>query len=149
LDERLAVARHCGADVTINARQADVATECARAGMAEFDVVFECSGDPACVNQGLSLLGPGGAAILVGIPPADSVSFDPHVVRRNELRLQGVRRQNHCVGPVIELIAAGRLNASPLVTHRFPMERTSDAFELVADYRDGVIKAVIDVSGKK
>ena len=149
LDERLAVAERCGANTTINARQSDVAAECAYAGMAEFDVVFECSGDPACVNQGLSLLGPGGAAILVGIPPVDAISFDPHVVRRNELRLQGVRRQNHCVGPVIDLIAAGRLDASPLVTHRFPMEKASDAFELVADYRDGVIKAVVDVSGKK
>jgi L-iditol 2-dehydrogenase len=147
LDERLAVARSCGAELTINARQVDVATECTRAGLPEFDVVFECSGDPACVNQGLSLLGPGGALIMVGIPPADSIAFDPHVVRRNELRLQGVRRQNHCVGPVIDLIAAGRLDASPLVTHRFPMDKTAAAFELVADYRDGVIKAVIDVSG--
>ncbi len=147
LDERLEVARRCGAEVTISARQANVAAECARAGMAEFDVVFECSGDPACVNRALTLLGPGGALILVGIPPVDAISFDPHVVRRNELRLQGVRRQNHCVGPVIDLIAAGRLDASPLVTHRFQIERTSDAFELVADYRDGVIKAVIDVSG--
>jgi L-iditol 2-dehydrogenase len=149
LDERLAVARRCGAKQTINARQANVAAECASAGLPEFDVVFECSGDPACVNQGLSLLGPGGALIMVGIPPTDSIAFDPHVVRRNELRLQGVRRQNHCVGPVIDLIASGRLDASPLVTHRFPMEKTSAAFELVADYRDGVIKAVIDVSGKK
>jgi L-iditol 2-dehydrogenase len=147
LDERLAVARRCGADMTFNARQANVAAESARAGLTEFDVVFECSGDPACVNQGLSLLCPGGALIMVGIPPVDSISFDPHVVRRNELRLQGVRRQNHCVGPVIDLIAAGRLDASPLVTHHFAMEKSSAAFEMVADYRDGVIKAVIDVSG--
>jgi L-iditol 2-dehydrogenase len=147
LDERLAVAKRCGADVTVNARQADVAPECARAGLSEFDVVFECSGDPACVNQGLSLLSPGGAVILVGIPPTDSISFDPHVVRRNELRLQGVRRQNQCVEPVIELLADRRLDASPLVTHRFPIDRVSAAFEMVADYRDGVIKAVIDVSG--
>jgi L-iditol 2-dehydrogenase len=147
LDERLAVAKRCGADVTINARRETVAAECSRAGLAEFDVVFECSGDPACVNQGLSLLSPGGAVILVGIPPRDSILFDPHVVRRNELRLQGVRRQNQCVEPVIDLLAERRLEASPLVTHRFPMEKTSAAFEMVADYRDGVIKAVIDVSG--
>jgi threonine dehydrogenase-like Zn-dependent dehydrogenase len=131
--------------MTFNARQADVAAECARAGLTEFDVVFECSGDPACVNQGLSLLCPGGTLIMVGIPPVDSISFDPHVVRRNELRLQGVRRQNHCVGPVIDLIASGKLDASPLVTHCFAMEKSSAAFEMVADYRDGVIKAVIDV----
>jgi threonine dehydrogenase-like Zn-dependent dehydrogenase len=140
LDERLAVARRCGADVVINARQANVAAACARAGLAEFDVVFECSGDPACVEQGQTLLRPGGALLLVGIPPGDAVSFDPHRMRRHELRFQAVRRQNRCVGK--------RLDPSPLISHRFPMEQVSAAFELVAGFRDGVIKAVIDVSGK-
>jgi len=148
LDERLAVARRCGADVVINARQANVAAACARAGLAEFDVVFECSGDPACVEQGQTLLRPGGALLLVGIPPGDAVSFDPHRMRRHELRFQAVRRQNRCVEPVIGLIAGKRLDPSPLISHRFPMEQVSAAFELVAGFRDGVIKAVIDVSGK-
>lgn len=149
LDERLAVARQSGADATINARQGDVRTECARAGVPEFDVVFECSGDPACVDQSQSLLRPGGTLMLVGIPPVDAVSFNPHPMRRNELRFQNVRRQNGCVEPVIRLIAEGRLDPAPLVTHHFPMEQVSTAFEMVAGYRDGVIKAVIDVSGAK
>jgi L-iditol 2-dehydrogenase len=147
LDERLAVAERCGADATINARQCDVRAECTRAGMAEFDVVFECSGDPACVDQGQTLLGPGGTVVLVGIPPVDAVSFNPHPMRRNELRFQNVRRQNGCVEPVIKLIADGQLDPSPLVTHHFQMEQVSAAFDMVAGYRDGVIKAVIDVSG--
>jgi threonine dehydrogenase-like Zn-dependent dehydrogenase len=35
--------------------------------------------------------------------------------------------------------------ADILITHRFPMERTQEAFDLVAGYGDGVIKAVIEV----
>ena len=65
------------------------------------------------------------------------------------LRFQNVRRQNRCVEPVIQLIAEGRLDPTPLVTHRFAMEQVSAAFEMVAGYRDGVIKAVIDLSAKK
>jgi L-iditol 2-dehydrogenase len=145
LDERLAIARRCGADATINARQIDIAVECVRLGLPEFDAVFECSGDPACIGQGQSLLKPGGALMLVGIPPGDAVSFNPHLMRRSELRFQAVRRQNQCIEPVVELIATGRLDPSSLVTHRFPLDQVSAAFELVAGYRDGVIKAVIDV----
>ncbi len=87
--------------------------------------------------------------MLVGIPAVDSVPFDPHCMRRKELRFQAVRRQNGCVEPVVELIADRRIDPSPLVTHRFPMDQVSAAFELVAGYRDGVIKAVIDVSGNE
>jgi L-iditol 2-dehydrogenase len=99
------------------------------------------------VEQGLSLLRPGGGLMLVGIPPVDTVTFDPHRMRRFELRLQAVRRQNDCVAPVVRLIADRRLDPSPLLTHRFPLSEISAAFELVTGYRDGVIKAMVDVSG--
>jgi L-iditol 2-dehydrogenase len=147
LDERLAVARHCGADATWNPRRDDVVAAINQADPQGVDVVFECSGDLACLDQGQSLLRPGGALIMVGIPPVDAVTFDPHRARRSELRLQGVRRQNACVVPVIDLIAQRRLDPTPLVTHHFPLAEISAAFELVAGYRDGVIKAVIDVTG--
>jgi L-iditol 2-dehydrogenase len=185
LDERLAVARACGADWTGNAngdcpnfRPNENGTVPLRSPKADndglerpsynsdglerpsyttaaireqeplgLDVVFECSGDPACIDQAQQLLKPGGTLMLVGIPPTVEVSFDAHVMRTRELTFRSVRRQNECVAPVIELLHAGRIDAAPLLTHRFPLDRIRDAFELVAGYRDGVIKAVIDISG--
>jgi L-iditol 2-dehydrogenase len=143
LDERLAVARRCGADFVFNPRQCDVAAAIAGSAPLGLDAVYECSGDPACLEQGQSLLGPGGAVIMVGIQPVDAVSFDPHRMRRTELRFQAVRRQNECVAPVVRMIADRAIDPSPLVTHRFPLSEISAAFEMVANYRDGVIKAVI------
>ena len=35
------------------------------------DVVFECSGDPQCVDEATQILAPGGTLVLVGIPPGD------------------------------------------------------------------------------
>ena len=145
--ERLAVARRCGADRVANPRQEDVAAAIAGAAPGGLDLVFECSGDPSCVDQGQSLLRPGGCLMLIGIPPTDAVAFDPHPMRRMELRFQAVRRQNHCVVPVVGLIAQRRLDPAPLLTHRFPLNEISAAFELVAGYGDGVIKAVLDLSG--
>jgi L-iditol 2-dehydrogenase len=146
LNERLAVARQCGADTTFNPRQLDIVGAINQSEPQGLDLVFECTGDPACLDQGQSLLGPGGSLMMIGIQPVDAVTFDPHRMRRFELRFQAVRRQNDCVVPMVCWIAQRRIDPAPLLTHHFPLNEISAAFELVAGYRDGVIKAVLDVS---
>jgi L-iditol 2-dehydrogenase len=145
LDERLAVAQRCGADWTGNARKSDVAVAISQQEPAGVDVVFECSGDPACLNQAVAMLAPGGTLVLVAIPSADRVSLDPHAMRRKELKLANIRRQCGCVAPMIELIRTGRIDARPLLTHHFPLSKIADAFDLVAGYRDGVVKTMLDL----
>jgi L-iditol 2-dehydrogenase len=36
------------------------------------------------------------------------------------------------------------VDVSTMTTHRFNLKNTKEAFDLVADYRDGVMKAMID-----
>lgn len=146
LDERLAVARQCGADWTGNPRRQDVVAEIARLEPQGLDMAFECSGDPACIAQAINLLAPGGVLFLIGIPPTVEVSFDAHRMRTKELTFRAVRRQKGCTAAAIRLVGDGFIDTSPLVTHRFPLEKIRDAFELVAGYGDGVIKAMIDLS---
>ena len=146
LDERLDVARRCGADWTGTPRREDIAAAIAQREPQGLDFVLECSGDPECIDQGQQLLGPGGTLLLVGIPPEDRVSFDPHRMRRMELTMKSVRRQKDCVAPAIGLVSERRIDLRPLVTHHFPLERIHDAFELVAGYRDGVIKAILHLT---
>lgn len=147
LDERLQVARRCGADWTGNARRDDVTGAIAAQHPRGLDLVFECSGDPACIDQAQRLLAPGGTLVLVGIPPMPQVSFDVHRMRRMELSFKNVRRQIGCIAPVIRLLGGGHFEVDPLLTHRFPLAEIREAFELVAAYGDGVIKAVLDLSG--
>ncbi len=145
-DERLDAAGRLGADWTGNASRDDAAAAIQRREPLGVDVVFECSGDPECLDEAIELAAPGGTVMMVGIPPVERVSFHSHVVRRREITLRAVRRQRECVAPVIAAIADGRLDTSPFVTHRYPLERIADAFELVAEYRDGVIKAMVALS---
>jgi L-iditol 2-dehydrogenase len=146
LDQRLAVARACGADWAGNATHGEAAAAILQKEPQGLDVVFECSGDPMCVDEGQKLLAPGGTLMLVGIPPTNRVIFDAHRMRRKELVFKSVRRQRNCVGPVIEMMAAGQLDPRPLLTHRFPLDRIAEAFDLVARYGDGVVKAVIELT---
>jgi threonine dehydrogenase-like Zn-dependent dehydrogenase len=49
------------------------------------------------------------------------------------------------VEPVIGLLSAGKINVDHLITHCLPFEKTKEAFDLVAGYRESVIKALIAV----
>jgi len=146
LDERLAVARACGADWTGNPRREDVVAAIRRLAPLGLDVVFDCAGEQEALDQGVELLEPGGALLVVGIPEVNRVSFDINLLRRYELRILNVRRQNECVAPAIDLVASGRADVRPLVTHHFRLEETPQAFELVSARRDGVLKAIIRIS---
>jgi L-iditol 2-dehydrogenase len=146
IDARLKAAEALGADWTGLAKQQDVVAEILRIEPKGLNVVFECSGDPACIDDAVRLLAPGGTLALVGIPPATEVSYDPHAARTKELVFRNVRRQKSCVAPVIRWIAEGRVDTSVFLTHRFGLDEIRDAFELVADYGDGVIKAIVDLS---
>lgn len=109
----------------------------------QLDVVFECCGEQSAVDQAVDLLKPGGRLVLVGIPETDRISVCIDVCRRKELILQNVRRQNHCTRLVMDLVADGRIDVDGLITHRFPLERTREAFDLVDARTDGVVKAMI------
>jgi threonine dehydrogenase-like Zn-dependent dehydrogenase len=110
------------------------------------DAVFECAGEQEALDQSVQLLKPGGTLLIVGIPETDRINFSSSLLRRNELRIRNVRRQNECVDTAIELIASGRVDVRPLVTHHFPLEETARAFELVSARSDGVVKAIIRIS---
>ena len=46
----------------------------------------------------------------------------------------------------LEMIDRGVLAVEDMITHRFSFEDTQAAFDMVAEYRDGVIKAIIHLS---
>ena len=110
------------------------------------DAVFECCGDPEALDQAIDLLRPGGTLLILGIPEMDRVSFDAHKLRRKEIRIQNVRRQCRRTQRAIDLVASKKVDIDFMATHTFSLEQTQQAFELVAAYGDGVIKAMISIS---
>ncbi|MCX7003212.1 MAG: alcohol dehydrogenase catalytic domain-containing protein [bacterium] len=143
LDERLAIARAAGATWAGNPQRRDIVADVQRQEPALLDTVFECCGDQAALDQALLLLKPGGTLMLVGIPEVDRVSFSIDELRHREIRIQNVRRQNDCVQRALDLIDQRQINIDAMVTHHYPFARTQEAFDTVAAYRDGVMKAII------
>ncbi len=145
LDNRLALARKFGADWTGNAAKLDPVKEILAVEPTGLDIVFECVGLQETIDQSLQLLKPCCTMVLVGIPIGDRASFDFNQMRRKELRIQNVRRQLKQVPHALDLVQAGKIDVDAMVTHNFTIDQTQEAFDLVADYGDGVIKAVINV----
>jgi L-iditol 2-dehydrogenase len=108
------------------------------------DMAFECCGKQEAMNEAVELLKPGGKLIVVGIPEFDQWSLNVEKTRRKEISLQFIRRQVDCVEETLEMMKKGSVIIENMVTHRFPFERTKEAFDLVAAYGDGVMKAMID-----
>ncbi|MBN2449209.1 MAG: alcohol dehydrogenase catalytic domain-containing protein [Lentisphaeria bacterium] len=109
------------------------------------DAVFECCGRQEALDQAMELLRPGGKLMLIGIPEFDRYSFSAETGRRREICLQHVRRQNGCVQAAIDMVVSGAVDPSFMITHRFPLEKAREAFDLVDAYGDGVLKAMVDV----
>ena len=146
LDNRLELAAQYGADWTGAPTREDVVKSILEREPEGLDWVFECAGQQETLDQAVELLKPGGTLVMVGIAQLDRVSFPLDPLRRKELRVQTVRRQNGCTAPAIEMAANGAVNVDPLATHHFPLEQTKQAFDLVAAYEDGVVKAIVHLS---
>ncbi|MHC4423459.1 MAG: alcohol dehydrogenase catalytic domain-containing protein, partial [Planctomycetota bacterium] len=143
--ERVEVATKSGATWVGNPNEEDIVKEILKRQPAGVDVVFECAGQQETIDQAVEILKPGGKLMLIGIPRTERISFIIDRMRRREITLVNVRRQNKCSEIAIDLIASGKINVDFMATHRFKLEQTKEAFDMVADYRDGVVKALIQV----
>ena len=144
LEYRLIKADEIGASWLINPVSDDVEATVQKQEKLLLDVVFEASGDQEAVNNAIKILKPGGKLILVGIPPDAQYVFDMDLMRRKELTVINVRRQNHCVEEAIDLVVSGDVQVSKMVTHEFTPEETPVAFDVVEGYKFGAIKAMIN-----
>lgn len=146
IDGRLRVARDAGANWGANPDSSDIVSRILAVEPLGLDAVFECCGKQEAVDQAVELLKPGGKLLMIGIPAEDRISLVIDVARRKEICFQNVRRQNDCVQAALDLLESRRVNLDWMVTHRFPLARAAEAFDLVAGYRDGVLKAMIEVA---
>ena len=144
IDERLKIAQENGAELTANPEREDVVEKIAGKVPELLDVVFECCGQQDAIDTAVDLLKPGGKLMVIGIPEFDRWSFPVDKSRHKELCIQNVRRQNEAVQPALDMMAEGEISVSAMTTHRFSFENTKEAFDLVAAYGDGVMKAMID-----
>lgn len=144
LNERLLLAKSMGARWSGNADKQDIVEYIIGEEPLQLDVVFECCGKQEALDQAFTLLKPGGKLVLVGVPTFDNWIIGTDQMRKKELIIQNLRRQNEALHQTLELITDGKIKPERMITHTLSFDQVAEAFDLVAGYKDGVMKAMIN-----
>jgi len=144
IPERINAAKALGSTASFNSNTTNSVDEILQLEPDGMDCVFECAGQQETIDQGINLLKPGGTLVLIGIPTFQRISGEIDLLRRKEIRIQNIRRQNVCTELTIQAFQQQPANFNLLKTHHFTPARAQEAFELVENYQDGVIKAFIN-----
>lgn len=111
-------------------------------GGGRADVTIDCSGAETCVQMGIYVTKSGGTLLLVGMGGlVSSLPLADAAIR--EVDVRGTFRYANSYGRAIRLIECGAVDVKPLITHRYALDKSVEAFELVRDGRDGVVKLQI------
>ncbi|NLL42560.1 MAG: L-threonine 3-dehydrogenase [Firmicutes bacterium] len=144
---RLDLAREFGADYVVDVRTEDLCSVVRSAtGNKGVEVLLEMSGSQAAINDAFRCLANGGTASLLGIPSepikmdlATAIVFKgATVIGINGRKMFETWYQGQA------LLQSG-LDLSPLITHRLPLERIGEGFELMKAGQCG--KIIINVDG--
>jgi alcohol dehydrogenase len=145
--ERLAMAKRLGADVTIDFHTADPVERILQLTEGRgVDVAIEALGTQQTFESCLRVLKPGGVLSSLGVYsgklalPLDAIAagLGDHAIVTT-LCPGGKERMRR----LMRVIASGRVALGSLVTHRYPLDRIEDAYDLFAHQRDGVLKVAI------
>ncbi|MEW6633729.1 MAG: NAD(P)-dependent alcohol dehydrogenase [Pseudomonadota bacterium] len=112
------------------------------------DIVFEASGSPKAFADLFSVVRPGGAVVLVGLP-VEAVSLDVPAAIAKEVRIETVFRYANIFDRALQLIASGKVDLKPLITGTFDFSDSIKAFERAARANPQDVKLQILLTGEK
>ncbi len=142
---KLNLAKKFGADIIISAREIDPVDGVLEATDGRgADIIIESAGAAKTLLQSMELVRPGGTILQFGICTESINNYNAYPIYFKEINIIGSRAMSPSeFEPTIKLVASGRINVKPLITHEFPLERIKDGIELI-DKRPGeVLRAII------
>lgn len=129
LDNRLALARATGAELTLNTALQELGPLVEEWSEGEGPtVVIEATGVPVLIQEAVRLVAPSGTVVIVGISP-DEVSIPIPTFTRKEINLLGSRNNAGLFGSAVDLVQRNSNRVANLITHRFPFSRAPEAME--------------------
>ncbi|HEY6005497.1 MAG TPA: zinc-binding dehydrogenase [Anaeromyxobacter sp.] len=141
---RLALGRELGADVVVESRKTDPVAAVLEATEGKgADLVIDCAGADDTFDQALKMAKAGGKVLLVGFYHGPVTADVAHAIRRNVTIYTERGEGGTSVGRALALLAAGKIRASPLVTHRFPLSQVHEAFEVLEKRIGDPLKVIL------
>ncbi|MCP4749939.1 MAG: zinc-binding dehydrogenase, partial [Proteobacteria bacterium] len=140
---RLDIAAQLGADVVIKADEVDP-VKALEDTVGLVDHVFEATGIPQTISQGLRMVKNGGKVMVTGIH-AEEASFDPIELVRKKKSLIGVYGyESDTWFRALDLLETGKVDIDPMITHRLPFSQYEKGFELACNKSAAKVILVMD-----
>src|SRR5262245_30431041 len=147
VSKRLTMSRTLGADVTINYKEVDpVEAILAATDGRGVDVAIEALGTQTTFESCLRTLRPGGTLSSLGVYSGKlTLSLEAFAAGLGDHSIVttlcpgGKERMRR----LMNVLASGRADLRPLVTHQFPLDEIEKAYDLFANQKDGVVKVAI------
>ncbi|HEX6649607.1 MAG TPA: zinc-binding dehydrogenase, partial [Pyrinomonadaceae bacterium] len=133
-------------DITLDYRDVDVVAEVKRLTGGGADVAIEALGTQQTFESALRSLRPAGTLSSLGVYSGKlEIPYQAFAAGIGDHRIVttlcpgGKERMRR----LMELVRRGRLDLTPLLTHTFPLERISEAYDVFGERLDGVMKVAI------
>lgn len=140
--ERLALVRRYWPQVlTVGPEQVEELTQ-AYSAHGGADRVIEVAGGADTFRMAWKCARPNAVVTVVALYDAPQVLPLPDMYGKNLMFKTGGVDGCRC-REILELIAAGKIDTTPLITHTFPLRDIQAAYDLFASKRDGVIKVAV------
>jgi len=144
LPSRLALGAALGATETIDAGVSNPVERIAElTGGKGVDYVFDATGSSAACASAPALAARGGSVTIVGWPEQSAFPYPIESILDKELDIHGSNRYCNAFPRAISLLAGGGIDVHPLVSHRFDLEKITDAFAFAADNPAQTIKLMV------
>ncbi len=145
-DIRLAKAKECGVDFTVNTKTADFGDAMTRHfGPDKADVIYDCAGNNITMGQAIRYARKGSAIILVAVF-AGEARVDLAVLNDHELDLNtSMMYRNEDYLEAIRLVNEKKVALAPLVSKHFPFRDYLKAYQYIDENRESTMKVIINV----
>lgn len=148
LSWRLNLAKKMGATTVLDARYEDVVKKIlALTNGLGADASFEVAGQRLALEQALEGTRKGGYIALIGLHEEENVPLPLATVTFKELSIIGnAVYDNTDFETALELLKTRKVNPTPLITHVFPLEEASKAFEVLTRRSEPAVKVLLRIS---
>lgn len=141
---RLELGKKLGANATIDSKEQDPAKAVKELTSGRgADVGIECSGSVGGYRTILDVVRQGARVVFVGLTSGKEIPLITDKIALNELNIHGVRANPNTCERAIRLVASGKIQLKPLITHEFPLTEFPRALEVFTKHLEGSVKVVV------
>jgi L-idonate 5-dehydrogenase len=111
-----------------------------------FDVAFEASGSPTALASLFKVIRRGGRIVQVGMLPPGTAPIPINVLQSREIELVGAFRAHDEFRLAVEMLVAGTIDVTPILSGTYPLAEAATALERAGD-RTQVVKLHLALDG--